>query len=49
MTTYYVLEYRDTRNRTRTRRYFRERYLLNDYVNKHEYFIEGAKYGTKEV
>ena len=49
MTTYYVLEYRDTRNRTRTKRYFRERYLLNDYVNKHEYCIEGAKYGTKEV
>lgn len=49
MTTYYVLEYRDTRNRTRTRRYFRERYLLNDYVNKHEYCIEGAKIDTEEM
>lgn len=46
---YYTLEYRDTRNRTRVRKYFREKYLLNDYLNKHEYCIEGAKIDTEEM
>ena len=46
---WYTLEYRDNRTHTRTKRYFKEKYLMNDYVNKNEVFIERAVYGCEEV
>lgn len=46
---YYTLEYRDTRNNTRTKRYFREKYLLDEYINKNEYCMGGAKLGTEKL
>lgn len=46
---YYTLEYHDPRNNTRVKRYFREKYLLNDYLNKNGYYIEGERVGAEEM